>query len=180
MNINNFIHRKNYEDKLYILRRHPVTFVPTIFLFICLALVPIGVYFLILNIFPNLITGPVARPLLILFASTYCLSILLFFYSYFIEFYLDVTIITNDRMIDIEQSSLFGRTVAEVDLYQIQDATSEVKGIFRSIFNYGNVTAQTAGSMPKFTLHDVSHPHDIRQMLLDFASADKTFHSGRK
>ncbi|MDO8499866.1 MAG: PH domain-containing protein [bacterium] len=180
MNIDHFIHRKSYENKLHILRSHAFTFLPTIILFIVLALVPVAVYFLIINIFPSFVTGPVARPLLILLASVYYLSILLFFYSYFVDFYLDVTIVTNDRMVDIEQVSLFGRTVSEVDLYQIQDATSEVKGFFPSIFNYGKVTIQTAGTVPKFIMHDIPRPHDVRQMLLDFASVDKQFHSGQK
>lgn len=177
MNINNFINRKSYEDRLHILRRHPITFLPTVLLYIGLILVPLGVYFLIINIFPNLLIGPVSRPLLVFFASAYYLSILLFFYSYFLEFYLDATIVTNDRMVDIEQVSLFGRTVAEVDLYQIQDATSAVNGVFPSLFNYGNVVVQTAGSIPKFTIQDVPRPHDVRQMLLDLASADKKYHN---
>jgi len=177
MNISNFIHRKIYEDKLYTIRRHPVTFLPTILLYIALGAVPFGVYFLIANIFPNLLIGPVSRPSLILFASAYYLSVLLFFYSYFLEFYLDITIITNDRMVDVEQSSLFGRTVAEVDLYQIQDAASVVNGVFPSLFNYGDVVVQTAGSVPKFTLHNVPRPHEVRQMLLDFSSADKQYHN---
>ena len=91
---------------------------------------PAGLYFLFANIFPTLLESAVALPLLMLSASVYYLSVTLFIYSYFVTFYLDLVIITNDRMVDIEQSSLFARTIAEVDLYQIQDATSEVKGFF--------------------------------------------------
>ena len=43
-------------------------------------------------------------------------------------------IITNDRMVDMEQNGLLARTVAEADLYLIQDVTSEIKGLFGSIF----------------------------------------------
>lgn len=177
MNINNFINRKPYETKLYLARRHFITFLPTILLTILLILVPYGVFFLISRLFESLLISPITYPILVLLASAYCLSISLFFYSFFIEFYLDVTIITNDRMVDIEQGSLFARTVAEVDLFQIQDATSEVKGFFPSIFGYGNVVVQTAGAIPKFIMQDVSHPHQMRQMLLDMASIDKQYHS---
>lgn len=180
MNINNFIHRKSYENQLYILRRHGITFFPTLLLFTALVLVPIGVYFLILNVFPTFTAGAASYPILVLLASVYYLSILLFFYSYFVEFYLDVTIVTNDRMVDIEQISLFGRAISEVDLYKIQDAASEIKGFLPSIFNYGKVTVQTAGTIPKFILNDIHRPHDVRQMLLDFASTDKQFHNEQK
>ncbi len=177
MNINDFIHRKIYESTLYIVRKHFITFVPTILLFMALAAVPVAVYFLLNAVFPLMLEKTLWRVVGILLSSVYYLSIILFFYSYFISYYLDVAIITNDRMVDIEQATLFSRTVAEVDLYQIQDATSEVKGFVRSLFNYGDVVAQTAGPVPKFILNSVPDPHRIRQMLLDMASADKKYHS---
>ncbi|MBU0545709.1 PH domain-containing protein [Patescibacteria group bacterium] len=177
MNINSFIHRKPYETKLIIARRHFITFVPTFFLFILLMLVPVGIFFLFNNIGTFMAESAVARTIIVLLVSGYLLSVIIFFFSFFIEFYLDVTIVTNDRMVDIEQGSLFARTVAEVDLYQIQDATSEVKGIFPSIFHYGTVTVQTAGTVPKFVMEDVPQPHKMRQILLDFSSDDKRYHN---
>ncbi len=84
---------------------------------------------------------------------------------------------TNDRLVDIDQNSLFSRTVAEVDLYQVQDATSEVKGVFATLFNYGSVIIQTAGALPKFTLHNIPRPHNIREMILDLSAEDKKYHS---
>ena len=177
MNVNSFIHRKPYETKLIIARRHFITFVPTILLFILLMLAPSGVYLLVNNVGFNILESPAARAISVLLSSAYLLSVIMFFYSFFIEFYLDVTIITNDRMVDIEQGGLFSRTVSEVDLYQIQDASSVVKGIFPSIFGYGTVTVQTAGPVPKFIMEDVSHPHEMRQILLDLSSIDKQFHN---
>jgi len=157
-------------------RRHFITYVPTLLLFTTLLLVPVALYFLIQSIFPFLLTNSITYPLVILMASIYYLSIMLFFYTSFIEFYLDLHIVTNDRMIDIEQMTLFARKIAEVDLYKIQDASSEIKGLFATLFKYGNVEIQTAGSVPKFTMHNVPHPHKLRRLLLDLAAEDKKYH----
>ena len=140
-------------------------------------MVPIGVYFLIYNIFPSLLISSVTLPIIILIGSIYYLSVMLFFYTSFVEFYLDLHIITNDRLVDINQITLFARKIAEVDLYQIQDVSSTVKGIFATFFNYGYVEIQTAGSVPKFFMENVPNPHELRRLILDLAAEDRKFHN---
>lgn len=180
MKLENVFHIKPYEKTIFILRRHWVTFVPYILVFIVLMLVPVILYWLFGKLFPTLWESGIILPLGILLASIFYLSLYLFFYSYFVEFYLDMWIVTNDRLVDIKQISLFARTIAEVDLYQIQDVASDVKGFFPSIFNYGNVTLQTAGPVPKFILYNVHRPHALRQTLIELSSEDKKYHAGLK
>ena len=79
-------------------------------------------------------------------------------------------------MVDIDQITLFARKIAEVDLYQIQDASSEVKGFWGTLFNYGHVNIQTAGSIPKFSMENVPRPHQLRRTILDLAAEDKKYH----
>jgi hypothetical protein len=176
MPINKLIHTKDYEKVITQVRRHLITYVPTLFFFALLLLVPFGLYFLVQNLFPNLLTGSVSYPLLILSSSVYYLSVMLFFYTSFVEFYLDLHIVTNDRMVDINQITLFARKIAEVDLYQIQDVSSEVRGVFGTLFKYGNVDVQTAGSIPKFSMENVPNPHHLRRLILDLAAIDKRYH----
>ena len=178
MNLSSFIHKKSYEEIKYIVRRHFITFLPMALFFILLLIgVPGALYILLKSIAPGILLSPTTFPILVILTSIYCLSILLFFYAYFIDFYLDVTIITNDRLVDVKQTSLFARTISEVDLYQIQDAASEVNGIFATAFNFGNITIQTAGPHAKFDMRNVPHPHSLRQHILHLASEDKKFHN---
>ncbi|KKP59560.1 MAG: hypothetical protein UR53_C0001G0060 [Candidatus Magasanikbacteria bacterium GW2011_GWC2_34_16] len=177
MQIDSVIHLKSYEQIKLLLRRHAITFLPLIGIFIILLLMPIGVYFLINAIFPTFLTNTITYTLMVLFASIYYLSIYLFFYSYFVTFYLDLWIITNDRLVDIRQVTLFARTIAEIDLYQIQDISSDVSGFFPSLFNYGNVSIQTAGTIPKCILYNVPDPHHIRQVILELSAKDKDYHN---
>ena len=120
---------------------------------------------------------PTTPIILTLVGSSFYMALGLFFYSFFVEFYLDCWILTNDRLIDVRQISLFSRTIAEVDLYQVQDVSSEIKGLFPTIFNYGNVYLQTAGVIPKFIILNVSHPDKLRQTILNLSSEDKKFHN---
>jgi hypothetical protein len=76
----------------------------------------------------------------------------------------------------MEQKSLFHRTISEVDLYQIQDATSEVHGLLPSLFNYGDIVLQTAGPVPKFYFRNVANPNGLREQILRLAAEDKKFH----
>lgn len=180
MNVAKLFNKKGYEKVEYIIRRHWVTFIPIIIFLILLALLPVGVYWLIANVLNNYLQNPIYYAAGVLLASIYYLSVILFFYTYFTEFHLDLWLITNDRLLDIQQKTLFARTVSEVDLYQIQDVTSEVHGIVASLFNYGNIILQTAGAVPKFTFRNIADPHKLRQEILGLASEDKKYHEKAK
>lgn len=179
MSISSFIHIKSYEKIVHVLRRSSITFIPYILIFAAILSIPPISYYLFSDAFAGLMNKAATMPILVLIGSACYLAIGLFFYSFFVEFYLDNWIITNDRLIDVRQISLFARTIAEVDLYQIQDASSEVKGLFPTIFNYGNIYLQTAGPVPKFIIYNVHSPDKLRQEIIDLASQDKKFHIGQ-
>jgi membrane protein YdbS with pleckstrin-like domain len=86
-------------------------------------------------------------------------------FIYWTNFYLDIWIITNKRLIDIEQHSLFKREVSILELNKIQDITSEVKGILATLLNYGNINVQTAGSDKNFFISDIEKPNEVREKL---------------
>jgi hypothetical protein len=178
MSIDEFIHKKSYEKVLYKLRRHLVTFLPAFAFFIIMLILPAILYFILRSQMPGWFTNPTSLTLLTLLGSVYILSVLIFLYSYFIDFYLDVLIVTNDRLVDMEQHGLFARTISEVDLYQIQDITSECKGIFHTMFDFGSIIIQTAGALPKFTVHNIKKPHEMRKIILDLVEEDRKYHHG--
>lgn len=153
-------------------RRHPITFIPQIFLFLLMLTLPILVGYLV---FGSEVT--IKNPLLhasgVLLMSIYYLSALLFFMGQFVDYYLDITIVTNDRIIDIEQKGIFGRQISELDLARVQDVNSEVKGIIASMFNYGLVEVQTAGDEANFEMHDAYDPHGVRQRIIELSALDR-------
>lgn len=178
MNVSYLIKQKSYEKVKYIVRRHPFTFVPQILLFTILGVLPVGIYFMIASMFPTLLSSQQIYALSILLGSTYYLCVLLFFFTSFVDFYLDVWIVTNDRIIDIEQFGLFSRTISELELFRIQDVTTNVHGIFATIFKYGDVVVQTASTNINIKFHNIPEPNIIRQNLLELAHEDYKYHRG--
>lgn len=177
MHMSFVIRQKSYEKIIHTLRRHWVTFVPTTLLFLVLLSVPVVLYFMFKTLFPGFFDGPVAAPLARLFASAYYLGLIMFFYTQFTIFYLDMWIVTNDRIVDIEQLGLFYRTVSELDLFRIQDVTTTVHGFFASLFHYGDVDIKTASVNISIIFKNVPHPDALRQELLDLADEDAKFHA---
>ena len=165
------------EKIIKVVRRDFFILLKKILYFIILVILPWLFYnYILLNIFPNLLLGPVSWPIIILCVSAYYLFIWLFFFFSFIDYYLDVWVITNERIIDVQQKGFFSRTIAEQRLYRIQDVTSEVHGFFPTIFKFGDVHIQTAGSKQRFLCHEIPHPDKIRDTLIKLAERSKNKH----
>lgn len=179
MNVAYLIKQKSYEKVKYVLRRHPITFIPQLLIFIASLVVPILVYLMISNIYPALFDNEALYAAGALAGSIYLLSALLFGYGSFIDFYLDVWIVTNDRVVDIEQFGLFSRTISELDLFRIQDVTTDTHGMFATIFKYGDVTLKTASTNMSIVFKSIPNPNQIRMALLELAHDDFKYHRGQ-
>ena len=124
---------------------------------------------MILNFYPDLMAGEISYPIIALAISVYCLFVWLFSFFSFIDYYLDIWLITSERIIDVRQEGFFSRTVAEMKLFQIQDVTSEMHGCFKFIFRYGDVHVQTAGEVQRFAFRQIPHPEKIRDIIIKLA-----------
>lgn len=75
-------------------------------------------------------------------------------------------IITNQRVIKIEQNSLFDREIAEAEIERIQEISTEIKGPIRTMLNFGTVKIQTASNTGNVDLENVTNPYDIQQEIV--------------
>ncbi len=95
------------------------------------------------------------------------------------EWYLDLWIITDRRIISIDQKRLFSRQVGSFRLERLQDMNIEINGIIATFLNYGNVEAQTAsGSEEEFQAKNLPDPRGIKALILE--SSDYRMHNVRK
>jgi hypothetical protein len=94
-----------------------------------------------------------------------CLTIMSFFTI--IDYYLDIWIITTQRIVSVEQRGLFHRIVIEVRYSQIQDITSNVSGLIPTYFQFGDVRIQTAAEEERMVLKQITHPVDTRRIISD-------------
>ncbi|MDD2908052.1 MAG: PH domain-containing protein [Candidatus Gracilibacteria bacterium] len=70
----------------------------------------------------------------------------LFLYIEWLNHELDMYVVTNNRVIGIEQISFLNRAVSECNLGQVQEVNSKTSGLFANILNYGTLSIQTAGN----------------------------------
>ncbi|MBU4421756.1 PH domain-containing protein [Candidatus Parcubacteria bacterium] len=171
------ISQKGYEKIKHVVRRDKLVLIFQLFYFLLLFLIPVVLYFLFKNYLPAILAHNIWHPAVLLGISVYYSAVWVFLFAAFLDYYLDTWIITNDRLLNIEQEGVFARTISELDLYRIQDATSEIKGIFPSLFGYGSVYIQTAGEKARFVLEQVPNPHELRKKIMDLAEEDRKFHN---
>lgn len=102
-----------------------------------------------------------------IFALAAWLLLLLFvFFVLLTTYYLDIIVVTNERIIDIEQLSLFSRDIAVTSLHNVEDVKVEVLGILATIFKFGNLHIQTAAETKEFVVRGVRHPEYARTMIM--------------
>ena len=79
---------------------------------------------------------------------------------------LDMYVITNKRIIGIDQVSFLNRTVSECSLADVQEVNSRTKWVLANIFDYGSVVIQTAWNASNFHMSIVPEPlKSARQIL---------------
>lgn len=154
------------EKIILFLRRHPITFLGNILrLVLVSSAIPIILY--VINRFYPEIKGETFYVLIILTLCLYFLYNLLFFLIAFIDYYLDVWLVTDRRIVNIEQKALFNRTMAELRIFRIQDVTYETKGLLQTFLKYGNVYIQTAGIKERFIFKQVPNPEKVQRIIID-------------
>ena len=177
MHISKIIKQKKGEHVIMMLRRHPFVLIPAFLLFLVINVFSISAYFFVAKQYPNMLISDAGRATVIILLSTLLLSTWIQFYGQFIDYYLDIWVVTNTRIINVEQHGLFGRTVAETDLYKIQDVTSDIKGFIPTTFSYGYVHIQSAGEDAKFLFEQVPYPHLVRKKIIQLVQIDRKKHA---
>lgn len=131
--------------------------------FVFIALLPIFVFKLLLV--EITLVGDVSL-IAQLFYLLWLLTVWIFYFFKWTVYMLDGWIITSDRLIDINQSSLFSRDVATLPLESVQDTKVEMNGIIAELLGIGTVTIQSAGNAREFIMNSVPEPHDVKERIL--------------
>lgn len=166
------------EKVLYIIRRSYIALFRRLVSFAILLFLPLIFFYLYAtgNDMGALLEGQVAYPLIVLGISAYYLFVWLLFFFNFIDYYLDVWIITTERIVDINQRGFFSRVISEQMLFRVQDATSEIKGVLPTFFSYGNLNVQTAGEINRFVFYEIHDPNKFRDIIIKLCRESQKRH----
>lgn len=167
---------KEYEKVEFILKRDGITFVPPVVLFLVLGAVPLGGYFLIQKEASHLLLAPWFEMAATLAGSAWYLFALVLFFTQFTDFFLDVWVVTNERIITINQRGLFYRTVSQARLYQVQNVRTEVKGAIQTFFHFGDLIVETAGETGQLLFDNIPNPNEVARRIMELTESDRKYH----
>lgn len=103
--------------------------------------------------------------LVIFFLGSWWLFLWTIFFIIWTNYYLDIVVITNKRIIDIEQLGLFARDIVEVRMENIEDIKTTVIGLLASLLDMGSLHIQTAGESREVIIKNIANPHEVREII---------------
>lgn len=152
--------RDQEEKTVLLLRKHLVTNVGWILLFLLMFFAPI-----VLIDFPLLDFLP-GNFRFVAILGWYLVTIAYALES-FLSWFFNVYIITDERVVDIDFHNLIYKEISDTNIDRIQDVTYKMGGVTRTIFNYGDVFIQTAAEVPSFEFLAVPKPSEVAKVLQD-------------
>lgn len=158
-----FADKLDDEETLLFLRRHFVTNVPWIIKAIALGIIPF-LFTLVSSLGLISINFLPANYILLILVFYYFIVAGYIFVNYLTWFY-NISIVTTQRIIDIDFSQIVFENVAATKLTQIEDVHYSQIGVIRSVFDYGDVILQTAGTLPNFDFLAVPHPERVIKVI---------------
>ena len=156
----------NKENLVIFLRRHWINLFFELLPFLFFTFLLLASYLAIIFFLPNTDYNSYQVSLTNFLLALASLFVWAFLFIILIDYYLDVWIVTDERIVDIEQRGLFRREVSELLLENIQDLTTEITGVIPTVFDYGNLYIQTAGKRERFQFQSIPHPERVRDLIL--------------
>ena len=154
----------------FIVRRHWLIFA----LNLAIPLVMVGAFGLVSQlakaIIPELGQAPYYNIFLLVISAVLLFSWLLMLIIW-IDYYFDIWVVTNQRLIDVDQIGLFNRKTAELNLRHVQDVSVYQQGFLQTTFGFGSINIQSAGTVVKFNFDKAPDPHGIESRILELYNA---------
>jgi uncharacterized membrane protein YdbT with pleckstrin-like domain len=159
-----------FEDNEYVIhtaRKHWFVFASRFIILLIAVLIPVAIVPL-LNLL-NFVDASKAEFINLIYSFFYVVYVLIIWiwgFMMWTDYYLDITVITNKRIIDMDQKGLFSRQTSTMRYEAIQDVTTEVNGIIHTVMNFGNLYIQTAATTKEFILDNIADPNLAKEIIL--------------
>ena len=165
------------DEHVYLLtRRHWIVLAKEILVWLIFVVMLLIFDNTILPSFPAF-SEPPFPPIINLLKSLYTMFLIMGLLIIWVIYYLNYQVVTNERIVDIDQKNLLYHNTSELHLQSLQDVTVEVKGILPTFFNFGTVYIQTAGASRNFEFDNIPNPHAVAKLILEL---HQKFQPGQK
>jgi membrane protein YdbS with pleckstrin-like domain len=169
--LSRFPGQRDGEEVEFALRKHPITLLPAVLYILFIIILPIIFYVLIVpHALPALLEKPY-QDIFFLLVTIYYGFLWIVISMEWSDYYLDFLLVTNKRIMKVEQLGLFHRIVSELELERIQDITSFVNGPIQTLFNFGDLEIQTASEENKIEPKAIPHPVTVRRKIMELCEA---------
>ena len=164
--------RDDDERIKYVIRKSVLLTFPWILATAFLFVVPILVPLIVSQV-------PKGAPAILDGGSVLILTVLwyLFVFGFFLQnvlnWFFNVLIITNKKIVDVDFVGILYKNISETTLDNIEDETSNVAGAIGVTFNIGALYIQTAAEKREFEFGGVDDPSKIRDVLSDLVARVK-------
>ncbi len=167
---------EQHEDERIILftRRHWIVFFVQVFWALVVGAMMVACLYMVYYYLPYFQDNPGEAKLLWAIGIIVAMMIWLTIYIAWVDHYLDVWIVTNERIVEIKQNALFNRQISELELDKIQDINAKVIGLWGTFLGYGTILVQTAGAVEMFEFLRIPHPYDVQKVVLSLRNELKT------
>lgn len=140
-------------------------------------------------VFPIIVDGS-SPEILALIKNFYVMFLTVSLFGIWLLYYLNYQIVTDRRVVDMDQKNVFHHQTSELNIANIEDVTAEIKGVAGTVLNFGNVYVQTAGQQRMFEFDLIPNPHRVAKLILDIfdkqlnktysKQPNETTHPGRR
>lgn len=163
------------EHILMSLRKHPLILVGQLIPFAILDYLPyllpkIGVFLASLTTAPKfdyLALFSFGNPWTDFIVGVYWLFVWMGAFGVFIDYFLDQWIVTDRRIIDIDQRSFWARDIITLYFSNVEDVETKIHGFFYTLFGFGTVSVESAGAeVGRMQMTGLSHPNEVRDLIL--------------
>ncbi|OQA03813.1 MAG: Bacterial membrane flanked domain protein [bacterium ADurb.Bin400] len=105
-------------------------------------------------------SGPAAMLLAICGLSIFAKAFFMFNKSLFL--------VTDQRVINIDQDGFWKHSITETEINNIQDVSSNTVGPLRTMFKYGDLIIRTAGASKgsEIIVKNIANPYEVQQCIV--------------
>lgn len=158
------------EKVLKVVRKHWFIIVAELFGVLTMLLAPFFIIFILTilptNFLPTNIHLDTYLPFIIYATAAWSLLSLLTGFMIWTHYYLDLWIITDRRIIVVDQIHFFERKVSSFRLERLQDIKFSITGVIATFLKFGTIRAQTASTAEEtFKTKGLPDPRELQSII---------------
>jgi hypothetical protein len=151
------------ETVVLFLRQHMIVNLPWMILAVILLFAPTIIFPVVFSL-----TGfafAIPSSYIIIVTAWWYIATAGFIIAKFLGWFINIYIVTNERIVDIDFYYLLYKHFSQAELNKIQDISYTTKGIFGTLFNFGDVKVETAGETPHLMFENIPHPEGVVEII---------------